>query len=309
MRMFRNIRLAAAILLAAFLIFPCIASAQEKTVGVILTGVIPYYHDMHVAFEKELKAQGAGDVKLLVQKPAPNKMAWTNAARKVVAVGVDVIVAYGGPSAIAVSKETSKVPVVFAGVYDPEALGIKGKNTTGISSKVPFAGILKNLKSIKEFEKLGVVFNSAEKDTVAQVKELSRLEGQFNFKTLQFDVKRAADIVKIKGVDAIFITTSCTAQQCLRGIVDIARTLGAPTATPISGGEAIGIVLTIFPTPEEQGKTAAQIVSRVLKGEEPSGIPVVAPKKIKMVVNLKEAKTLGLKIPMDVLTSASRVVK
>jgi putative ABC transport system substrate-binding protein len=284
-------------------------SYAEKTVGVILTGVIPYYEKIHATFEKELKGTGAGDVKLLVQKPAPNAMAWINAARKAVAVGVDVVVVYGGPSAIAVSKETSKIPIVFAGVYDPEGLGLSGKNTTGISSKVPMAGVLKNLKSIKKFEKLGVIFNSDEKDTVAQAKEISRLEGQFNFKATRFNVKRAADIQKVKDVDAIFVSTSCTAHQCVNGIVDIARNLKAPTATPISGGEDAGIVLTIFATPEEQGKTAAGMVARILKGEDPSSIPVSAPKKIEMVINLKEATAMGVKVPFDVLTSASKVVK
>jgi putative ABC transport system substrate-binding protein len=308
MKKLLNSCLVAILFLMTAALVPGPASA-EKTVGVILTGVIPYYQDIHSTFEQELKGLGMGDVKVLVQKPAPNAMAWTNAARKVVAFGVDAIVVYGGPSTLAVSKETSKVPIVFAGVYDPEALGIKGKNTTGISSKVPLAGVLKNLQSIKQFAKLGVIFNSAEKDTVAQVKEIIRLEGQFNFKTVQFDVKNSADIQKVKDVDALFVSTSCTAHQCVSGIVDAARALKAPTATPISGGEDIGIILTIFPTPQEQGKTAAELVSKVLKGEDPSGMPVVAPKKIEMVINLKEANTMGLKVPFDVLTAASKVVK
>lgn len=307
MRKLWNLCISAVFFLAVVLT-PVVSSA-EKTVGVILTGVIPYYEAIHATFEKELKQTGAGDVKLLVQKPAPNSMSWTNAARKAVAVGVDVIVVYGGSSAIAVSKETSKIPIVFAGIYDPEALGIKGKNLTGISSKVPLAGVIKNLKSIKNFQRLGVIFNSEEKDTVAQAKEITRLEGQFNFKTTQFDVKNAADIKNIKDVDAIFLSTSCTAQQCISGIVDTARNLKSPTATPISGGENIGIVLTIFATPEEQGKTAAEMVAKILNGEDPSGIPSATPKKIEMVINLREATALNLKVPLDVLTSASKVVK
>jgi len=298
----------AAVLLVVGVMSPAPARA-EKTVAVILTGVIPYYQDINSTFEKEMKAMGMGDVKVLVQTPAPNTMAWINAARKVVAFGVDAIVVYGGPSTLAVSSETSKIPIVFAGVYDPDALGIKGKNTTGISSKVPLAGVLKNLKAIKPFAKLGVVYNSSEKDTVTQANEIERLEGQFGFKTVRFDVKNAADINKVSGVDALFISTSCTAHQCVSGIVDVARNLKAPTATPISGGEDIGIILTIFPTPEEQGKTAADLVAKILKGEKPANLPVAVPKKIEMIVNLKEASVMGLKVPMDVLTSASKVVK
>jgi hypothetical protein len=93
-------------------------SYAEKTVGVILTGVIPYYEKIHATFEKELKGTGAGDVKLLVQKPAPNAMAWINAARKAVAVGVDVVVVYGGPSAV-------KNPHRFCRGLRPRGTGIK----------------------------------------------------------------------------------------------------------------------------------------------------------------------------------------
>jgi putative ABC transport system substrate-binding protein len=60
-------------------------------------------------------------------------MSWVNAA-KLVAVGSDVIVSYGAPATLAVMNETSDMPIVFAGVYDPQSVGITGK-IRRISSK------------------------------------------------------------------------------------------------------------------------------------------------------------------------------
>jgi putative ABC transport system substrate-binding protein len=298
-----------AVLLLALFALPGIARA-ERTVAVILTGAIPYYEKIDAAFNEELRRLGmSGEVRVLTQKPAPNKMAWSNSARKAVAVGSDVIVAYGGASAAEVLAQTSKIPVVYAGVFDPQALGLKGKNCTGISSKVPIAGVLKNLKAIKEFGSLGVIYNSAEKDTVVQAREVSRLAGQFGFEVVEFNVRSLGDIVKIEGVDALFVSTSCTAHLCVSGIVDRARELKAPTATPVSGGEEAGVVLTIYASAEEQGRTAARMVAKILEGGEPSSLPAEAPREIEMVVNLRETRKLGLKIPMDVLMSATRVVK
>lgn len=300
--------IASAILVLLIFVLPGIALA-EQTVAVILTGTIPYYEDIDAAFNDELGRLGMSGVTVLTQKPAPNKMAWSNSARKAVAVGSDVIVAYGGASAAEVLAQTSKIPVVYAGVFDPEALNIKGKNCTGISSKVPIAGVLKNLKAIKDFGSLGVVYNSEEKDTVMQAREVARLEGQFGFKTVEFNVRAMDDIVSIEGVDAIFVSTSCTVQACVSGIVDRARDLKAPTATPVSGSQESGIVLSIYASAEEQGKRAAQMVAKILQGEKPSSLPAEVPKEIEMVVNLKETRKLGLKIPMNVLTSATRIVK
>jgi len=51
------------------------------------------------------------------------------------------------------------------------------------------------------------------------------------------------------------------------------------------------------------------MVIRILKGETPSSIPIERPRKIEMIINLKEASILGIKVPLDIITSATRVIK
>jgi putative ABC transport system substrate-binding protein len=281
--------------------------SYSAQVGVILTGDIPYYQQMHRAFSQAIRQ--AGNVEIVLQTPSPDPIAWSNAARKMEAIGVDVIVTYGGPATLAAVREASRTPVVFAGVSDYQALGISGKKVTGISSKVQPTGVLKNLKAIKPFDTLGIVYSSTEKDTTVQAAEIERLEGQFGFKSVKIDFRSPSDAGKLRGVDAIYITTSCSAQQCLSKIVGVARSLKAPTATTVSGGENMGIILTVAADAEEQGARAAELVGRVLEGASPAGIPVEVPRKIELVLNLREATSMGLKVPLDVLTSASRVVK
>jgi len=276
-------------------------------VGVILTGDIPYYQEMHRAFSQGIKH--AGNVELVLQTPSPDPIAWSNAARKMEAIGVDVIVTYGAPATLAAIRETSRIPVVFAGVSDYQALGIAGKKVTGISSKVQPTGVIKNLKAIKDFSTLAVVYSSVEKDTSIQAAEIERLEGQFGFKVVKIDFKSPADAGKIRNVDAIYLTTSCSAQQCLSRIISVARSIKAPTATTVSGGENMGIILSVAADAGEQGARAAELVSKILKGAVPSSLQIEVPRKIELVLNLREATAMGLKVPLDVLTSASRVVK
>jgi len=81
------------------------------------------------------------------------------------------------------------------------------------------------------------------------------------------------------------------------------------TATTIGGGEQSGIILTLSANPQEQGREAAKMTARVLKGEKPSSIALVQPKKIDLIINMKEATDMGLKVPFDLLTFATRVIK
>ncbi|MEJ2695024.1 MAG: ABC transporter substrate-binding protein [Candidatus Sulfobium sp.] len=300
------------LLIAAVLsLAPPRAAAAEKLIGVIMTGNVPYYREIQKTFAQTLQAGGIDPdtAQVVVQSPAPEPMSWTNAARKLVAIGSDVIVSYGAPATIAVLNETSDIPVVFAGVFDPQAVGIAGSNVTGISSKIPLTSLVKNFKSIDNFQKLGVVFNASEKDTVIQAREIEGLESSFGFHSVRFDIRRAEDTRKISNVDALFLTTSCAAMHCVDNIMAIARREKIPTASTMGGEEDQGVILTIAANPYEQGREAARLAARLMKGAKPSSIPMESPKKVDMIVNLKEAMNMGLKVPFDLLTSATKVIK
>jgi len=285
------------------------AAAADKTIGVVMTGNIPYYKDMHKAFTDGLAAEGLGKVEIVLQTPMPETVSWSNAVRKLVAVGADVIVTYGAPATLVAMSEASDIPIVFAGVYDPQALGIMGRNATGVSSKVPVASLVKSLRSISHFATLGIVYSESEKDTVLQANDVKQLETSFGYKSSRFSVKKADDVARIANVDALFLTTGCAAMHCVSNIIGVARKAKIPTGTTIGGGEGSGIILTLSANPLEQGREAAKIAARVLKGAKPSSIPLEPPKKIDLIVNLKEATDMGLKIPFDLLTTATKVIK
>lgn len=297
--------------IAAVWMFSSEAAAAGKTIGVVMTGNIPYYKDIHKAFSDGLAAEGIGpgSAEVVLQTPTPEPMSWANSVRKLVAVGAQVIVTYGAPATVAALAETSDVPIIFAGVYDPQSLGVLGKNATGVSSTVPVASLVKNLKAISGFSTLGVVYSTSEKDTVLQANDVARLESTYGYRSAKFNVKRQEDLAKIANVDALLLTTGCAAMHCVTNIISTVRKSRIPTAATIGGGEQSGIILTLSANPQEQGRTAARMVARALKGDKPSAIPVEPPKKIDLIINLKEATDMGLKVPFDILTSATKVIK
>jgi putative ABC transport system substrate-binding protein len=83
--------------------------------------------------------------------------------------------------------------------------------------------------------------------------------------------------------------------------------LKIPAASPVFGGEQAGIVLTVSASPVEQGEKAGELAAKALRGENPSGVE--SPRRIEVIVNLREARELDLKIPLDLLSSATRVIK
>lgn len=303
--------------------------AAEKTIGVIMIPNIPYYEEIHRAFIATLLSEGIAEKKaeqgteiskasshssvleaeIIVQKPLPEPISLMNTARKFEAVGVDIIVSYGAPSTLAAVGEQSTIPVVFAGVFDPHGVGISLKNATGVSAKVSVSTLLKKLKSISNFSKLGVLYSDTEKDTVLQAEEAKKLEESLGFKTVMLNIKKSQDTAKITGVDALLITTSCQSQYCIDNIIDIARKASIPTSS-LTGSEGDkGVVLTIAANPQEQGREAAKLVAKLLKGAKASSLPVVEPGKVDMIINLKEASGMGLKVPFDLLSSATRIIK
>lgn len=297
---------------AAFVVALCIAlvpapALAEKTIGVILTGDISYYKQVHAAFMRAMEGQGG--VKVVVQTPAPDPMSWTNAANKLVTIGSDVIVSYGAPATLTVMKVTRTVPIVFAAVYDPEGMNITGQNATGIGSTVSMERLLTMLKSVQAFQTLGIVFNKNEKDTILQVKELKSFEGSMGFRIKLFNAAEQGYGKDITGVDAVLVTTSCKGMCEVDDVIASARAAHVATAASLGGGEERGVLLTLTADAEEQGSVAAELAKALLSGATPASIPVRQPKKIDLIVNLGEARRAGLTIPADIIGAATKVIE
>jgi putative ABC transport system substrate-binding protein len=284
--------------------------AKAGTMGVIMTGDIPYYQNIHKAFVDEISGTlGEKGLEIILQKPMPDAMSWVNAARKLVTLGSEIIVAYGVPATLTTMKETSDIPIVFAGVYDPNALKIPGKNATGVDSKVSLEEVIKKLGAIKKVSKLGVVFNKSEKDTILQVKEIKKLEGSLGFTTVLINVKKKVDASKITGIDGLLITSSSVCMKDIDSIIGAARGGKIPTAAIIGGGEDKGVVLTITSSSAVQAKELSAMVKEVLGGAAPSGIAVKKPAETEIIINGKEAGAIGVTIPADLQSAATKVIQ
>ncbi len=111
------------------------------------------------------------------------------------------------------------------------------------------------------------------------------------------------------GVDALLMTTSCTAMCEISAIISFARKNKVPTASTITGGEDKGILLTFAADPEEQGRKAGEMVMRIINGHKISDIPQESASKFMFIVNEGETASMGLSLPAAIKEAATRVIK
>jgi ABC-type uncharacterized transport system substrate-binding protein len=245
-------------------------------------------------------------------------------AAELVRLNVDVIVAGGSTSTGAAKGATTRIPIVMAQVNDPVGSGIiaslarPGGNLTGLSTLVPeISG--KRLEILKEIiPKLSRVVVLGDSTAPGNAQSLKETE----LAAKPFDIQiHYQDIVSPKHIRASF-------REAAKERADAILLLGAPVLisqrTPITDLAARNRLPVIYPQKEyvdagglmsygvsivDLYRRTATYVDKILKGGNPSNIPVEQPTKFEFIINLKAAKQIGLTIPANVLARADRVIK
>lgn len=297
--------------------------AAGKLVAALLTCDLPRYREAHKAFVKALVLKGydQSNVEVITQTPNPDLISWSNSVRKFSAIGADVIVAYGTSAALAALRESHDIPVVYADVYGPVETGVaksmasSGRNAAGISSKVPLVTLIKTAMGLKPIRSLGVVCASREEGAQVQLKEARRIAAQAGITLVEANMSSAAGFDAViasllaSRVDCIYVTECTSGGRNFEKIVHRASDLKIPVISQMPGAAHRGATISLEADPVEQGQVAADYVARILGGKKPSQLPVVTPKRVDLIVNMKAAKSMDLNVPFPVLTAATRVLK
>jgi len=277
-----------------------------------MTGDIQYYRDIHESFLAKLKKEGLGDsVEVIVQKPYPDPMSLSNAARKLIAHEVDVIITYGTPAALAVARERTRIPVVYAGVYEPVASRINARNITGTSSRTSVSSLLRYLRGMTSIMNLGVIYSSGEEGSAYQMKELVKVAEQYGIRIDAVNIRRHQDVRAAffgKKLDAVFITESSVVSLGMASVMDYVRENRIPSASMLPERNS-RIIVTLYADPKELGEKTAEKTTRVLQEGGSEKVKSGTAKDIELVFDLKELLGMGLKIPMDLVTEATRIIQ
>ena len=246
-------------------------------------------------------------------------------AEELVALAPDVIVASASPAVGALQRVTRTIPIVFVIVIDPVGAGFiaslarPGGNTTGFTLfEYGVAG--KWLELLKEIaphvKRVAVLRDPAIAAGVGQLGAIQAVAPSFNVELSPIDVREAGEIER--GItefarvqqDGGLIVTGSPSQGIHRElIVTLAARFRLPAIYPFRYMAAEGGLIGYGPDQVDQYRRASGYVDRIFKGEAPADLPVQAPDKYEMAINLKTAKTLGLTVPPTLLIRADEVIE
>jgi putative ABC transport system substrate-binding protein len=245
-------------------------------------------------------------------------------ATELVALAPEVILATSSPAVAALQEATRIVPIVFATVIDPvgagfvESLARPGRNVTGfLLFEYGISG--KWLDLLKQIAP-GVARAAVLRDpTIASGSgQLGAIQGAapaFGVELRPVDVRDAGEIERAVAAFAhasnggLIVTASVAAVVHRDLIIGLAARHRLPAIYTQRVFVTNGGLIAYGPDFIDQFRRAAGYVDRILKGEKPADLPVQAPTKYELVINLKTAKALGLEVPPSLLARADEVIE
>jgi putative ABC transport system substrate-binding protein len=247
-------------------------------------------------------------------------------ARELVGSAPDVILASGSASVSALQQVTRRVPIVFANVVDPVGAGFvasvarPGGNTTGFTAfEYSISG--KWLELLKEL--------APNLTRVVVLREPSIGSGIGQFAAIQTMASASSAGVELSVVDptdasgteralaafarepngGVILTASTSTAAHRNSIISLTNKYRLPAVYAFRYFVVDGGLASYGPDTIDGYRRAAAYVDRILKGEKPADLPVQAPTKYELVINLRTAKAIGLNLPPALLARADEVIE
>jgi putative tryptophan/tyrosine transport system substrate-binding protein len=245
-------------------------------------------------------------------------------AMELVALAPDVILATGSAAMGPLLEATRTVPIVFAVVPDPvgagfvESVSRPGGNATGFMMfEYGLSG--KWLELLKEIapgvRRAAVLRDPSIAAGIGQFAIIQSVAPSVGVDVTPIDDRDAAEIERAVSAFAqsanggLILTASPSSVVHRDLIITLAARYKLPTVYTNRTFVAAGGLISYGPTLVDQLRRAAGYVDRILKGEKPADLPVQAPTKYELVINLKTAKALGLAVPQSILARADEVIE
>jgi putative ABC transport system substrate-binding protein len=213
------------------------------------------------------------------------------------------------------------IPVVFSAVTDPvgaklvRSMEDPGGPVTGTSDMLPLDKHLAMIRRVlPEAKALGVLYNSGEANSVSLVESLKAAAEPAGFTIVEATAPRSSDVLGaarnlVGKVDAIYIPTDNTVVSALEAVVKV----GIDNKLPIFAGDTAsverGAAAAVGFNYHDLGLQTGKMVARILDGADPSTMPVETVQKTELYVNPGMAEKMGLTLPADMVSEATKVVE
>jgi ABC-type uncharacterized transport system substrate-binding protein len=245
-------------------------------------------------------------------------------AGELVALAPDVLLASGTLAVTALQSETRTLPVVFVTVSDPVGAGLvdtlarPGGNTTGFML-LEYGSSGKWLELLKQVAphvtRTAVLRDARNPAASAEFGAIQALAHSVGVEVSPINVRDADEIERAISAFArtanggVIATPSAGVSRHQEQIIALANRHKLPSVYANRANVVGGGLISYGSNRLDQFRQAAGYVDRILKGEKPADLPVQAPTKFELVINLKTARALGLTVPATLLARADEVIE
>ena len=245
-------------------------------------------------------------------------------AEELIALAPDVVMAGGTMSVAALQRVSPTLPIVFAAVSDPVGAGIidnlarPGGNVTGFMN-FEYSTSGKWLELLKQIAprvtRAAVLRNPANPAGIGQFSAIQAVAPTLGVEVSAVSVRDADEIERAVATFAryadggLIVTASASSVSVYEVIITLAARHKLPAVYSDRYMATRGGLISYGPDLVDQFARAAAYVDRILKGEKPADLPVQAPTKYELVINMKTARALGLDLPAQLLARADGVIE
>ena len=313
--------------------WPLAARAQQpermRRIGVLmpLAADDPVGQARLGAFQQGLQQSGWTDghnVRIEYRRSAGNAADTRKYAAELVALAPDVILSSGTEAVAALQQATRTIPIVFTIVVDPVGAGLvdslarPGGNATGfITFEFGISGKWLELlrQIVPAVKRVAVIRDPAVSVGVGQFGAIQSVAPSLGVEVTPVNVRDAGDIERDVAAFArvpnggLIVTGSALAAVHRDLIIMLAARHQLPAVYSNRFYVTGGGLISYGPDLVDQYRQAAGYVDRILKSEKPADLPVQAPTKYELAINLKTAKALGLEISQSLLARADEVIE
>jgi putative ABC transport system substrate-binding protein len=311
-------------------IWPLAARAQQRArrIGVLIgTGNDLQGQFWLAGFRQKLQELGwldARDLQIDVRWGSGDIEYIHSSAADLASSKPDVILVYAVRALNAIRQATRQIPVVFIATSDPVGLGLveslshPGGNLTGFMLyEVSLAGKLVELlkELVPNLVRVALVFNPDNTSAAGYWRSIETVAKSHNVTPVSLPVRDIASILDAVDVFArepnggLVLPTDVTTIVNRDLIVALAARHRLPAIYSFRSDVASGGLISYGPNTADLFVRSASYIDRILKGEKPAELPVQAPTKYELVINLKTAKALGLTVPDRLLAIADEVIE
>jgi putative ABC transport system substrate-binding protein len=312
----------------ALVVTPLVATAQiARTYRVaVLANPTPEMPAYLQTFRASMLALGyteGRNLSLDVRDTDPELMRVPTLVDELIAMNPDVLVGWESVAQVMRAKTTS-IPIVLTGAIDPVRAGLAqslrrpGMNVTGIAQlndQLPAKHIEIMREILPRLARVGQLVDTTASGCKLVEEQARQAAGTFGAALVSYyvsnrdEIQRAFAEMEKERPDVLLPCPSAVLASFRNMLFENAVRLRIPLTSFVVANVPQGVLFSYAASRHEQFRRAAVYVDKILKGTNPGDLPIEQPTSFELVINLKTARTLGLRIPPSVLLRADRVIE